>query len=278
MASQANEILNDLVTVLRGCGAFALVDLGSSRADATVPRAAVIFERQDTTAADDDQAVKWIELQARVIIRTRSESSSQAAGRIADLADAATAAILSDPYRGGRCHDLPIGQATEVTRAEMSRDERYPQRKTSLTVSSPEIEIVLIVRCHYQPADGSYSSGTLDGEALFSSGPCEVTPGPWQRDMVRRSFAGLDGEFALDLGKRSRTIEQTGRLQALSVAALDVLIDAVNVKADGQLHALITGLGQTYTNVILENLRMKTPIRKGRAYWCDYSITYRQLP
>lgn len=278
MASQANAILNDLVTVLRGCGAFALVELGGSRAEATIPRAIVILERQETTVPDDDPSVKWIRLQARIVIRTRSESSSQAAGRIADLTDAAITAILTDQYRGGRCHDLPIGRATEVTQAEMSRDERYPQRKTSLTVSSPEIEIILIVRCHYQPADGSYSSGTLDGEALFSSGPCEVTPGSWQRDIVRRGFVGLDGELALDLGKRSRTIEQTGKLQAASVSSLQVLIDAINVKADGQLYTLVTGVGQTYTNVILENLRMKTPIRKGRGYWCDYSITYRQLP
>ncbi len=278
MASQATEILNNLVTALRSCGAFALVELGGSRSEATVPRAAVILERQDTTVPEDDQAVTWVRLQARVVIRTRSESASQAAGRITDLADAATAALLADPYRGERCHDLPIGRATEVSRAEMPRDERYPQRKTSLSVNSPEIEIVLLVRCHYQPASGSYGSGTLDGESLFSSGPCEVTPGSWNRDAMRRGFPGLDGECVMDLGKRSRTIEQTGKLQAASVSTLENLINAINLKADGQLHTLVTSLARTFENVIIENFRAKTPIQKGRAYWCDYSITYRQLP
>jgi hypothetical protein len=214
----------------------------------------------------------------RVIIRTRCESPAQASRRISDLLSQATSAILADPYRSGSCHDLPIGRATEVVLAEAARDERYPQRKTSLAVNPPEIELVLIVRCHYQPADGLYPSGSLEGESLFSSGPSNVTPGAWPRQSIRRGFAGLDGELAMDLGRRGRSIEQTGRLQASNVPSLQALIDAINAKADGKAYTLTDGLGRVFDRVIIEKFSLKTPVRKGRAYWCDYSITYRQLP
>jgi hypothetical protein len=36
--------------------------------------------------------------------------------------------------------------------------------------------------------------------------------------------------------------------------------------------------GRHYTNVLLEQFEMATPVRLGRAAWCDYTITYRQLP
>ena len=278
MASLETEILNDIVSALRNCGSFAAVALGGSRGESTVPRAAVLLEKRETIEPDDDQAVRWNRLQARVVIRTRSESPAEATGRIADLAAQATAAILADPYRSGRCHDLPIGRATEVRLAEAARDERYPQRKTSLAVNSPEAELVLTVRCHYQPTDGAYSSGSLGGESLFSSGPGEVTPGPWLRETIRRGFAGLDGELAMDLGRRSRSIEQTGRLQAEDVPSLQAIIDAIDAKADGLSYTLIDGLGRTFDRVIIEKFSLKTPVRKGRGYWCDYSITYRQLP
>ncbi len=278
MASTATDILNDLVTALRDSGSFGLVELGGSRSDTTIPRSAVILENQETMGPDDDPAVRWVRLQSRIVIHTRCESPAGATERIVDLTAAATAAILADPYRGGRCHDLPIGRATEVVQAKHPRDERYPERQRSLKVRSPEAEIVLTVRCHYQADEGSYSSGSLDGLALFSSGPSELQPGSWLREKVCRSFSGLDGELALDLGKRSRLIEQTGRLQAASSSALQSLIDAIEAKADGQLYTLVDSLGQTYSTVILEQFRMTTPVRKGLAYWCDYSATYRQLP
>ena len=42
---------------------------------------------------------------------------------------------------------------------------------------------------------------SLDSQSLFSSGPCEIVPGPWDRKTIRRGVAGLDGELVLDLGK-----------------------------------------------------------------------------
>ncbi|MCD4823587.1 MAG: hypothetical protein K8S55_03200 [Phycisphaerae bacterium] len=119
---------------------------------------------------------------------------------------------------------------------------------------------------------------SLDSQSLFSSGPCEITPGPWERQTVRRGFVGLDGELVFDLGKRSRTVVQTGRLSAGSASALQSLIDAIQAKADGQLHSLTDNHNQTYSNVLLESFQLETPLRRGRAFYCDYRITYRQLP
>jgi len=102
---------------------------------------------------------------------------------------------------------------------------------------------------------------TLDGQDLFGSGPHAIAPGSWQRDIVRRSYSGISGETVIDQGKRSREIRQTGRLQAADVASLQA-----------------NNHGKTFSRVIMESFHTPTGIRRGRGYWCDYEITYRQLP
>jgi hypothetical protein len=115
---------------------------------------------------------------------------------------------------------------------------------------------------------------TLDGNNLFSSGPHSIHGGPWQRDLVRRGFAGVDGELLVDLGLRGRNIVQTGRLQAADIAGLLSQIDAIRAKADGQEHTLDAGQGPA-VRVVIENFK-PGPLLAGRGFFCDYEITYRQ--
>ncbi len=119
---------------------------------------------------------------------------------------------------------------------------------------------------------------SLDSQSLFSSGPCEIVPGPWNRKTIRRGVAGLDGELVLDLGRRSRTIVQRGRLQAQTASTLQGLIDAIEAKADGKTHSLADNHGNSFDNVLVESFELQTPVRRGKGFFCDYSITYRQLP
>ena len=118
----------------------------------------------------------------------------------------------------------------------------------------------------------------LDGQDLFSSGPNDVLPGSWERSLQRRSFAGTDGELVLDLGLRSRRIEQTGRLQAPSAGQLHTLIQQIEQMLDGQQHTLTDNHDQTYPCVLVEQFELRGPISRGRGFWCDYTIRYRQLP
>jgi hypothetical protein len=119
---------------------------------------------------------------------------------------------------------------------------------------------------------------TYDGNDLFGSGPHSIKAGSWTRSQQRRGFAGVSGELVIDHGRRSRLLIHAGRLQAASPTHLESLIDAIEAYQDGYAYSLVDNHGRHYTNVLLEQFEMATPVRLGRAAWCDYTITYRQLP
>jgi len=119
---------------------------------------------------------------------------------------------------------------------------------------------------------------TIDNNDLFSSGPCSVRPTSWRRQLERRTFAGLDGELVLDLGARSRTIVQQGRLQAATAAGLHATLAAIDAYADGAFHTLTDNHGHLYERVLLESFEPTTPVARGNDFWCDYTLTWRQLP
>ncbi|MGC9455372.1 MAG: hypothetical protein ACP5HU_10985 [Phycisphaerae bacterium] len=116
------------------------------------------------------------------------------------------------------------------------------------------------------------------GKNPFASGPHSIRPGSWRRSQVRRGFAELDGELVIDNGLRGRCIEQTGRLVASSASQLHALIGEIEELIDGRTHTLIDNHGHVYSNVMLESFEPRTPLRKGRSYWCDYVARYLQLP
>ncbi len=116
---------------------------------------------------------------------------------------------------------------------------------------------------------------TLDGTNVFSSGPHSVHGGPWQRELVRRGFSGIDGELIVDLGQRGRSIVQTGRLQAADMAGLFAQLSAIRVFQDGQEHTLDAGAAGPSARVVIESFK-PGPLLAGRGFFCDYEITYRQ--
>ena len=118
----------------------------------------------------------------------------------------------------------------------------------------------------------------LDGYDLFGSGPHTIRPEGWGRAIARRAFAGVDGELILDLGLRSRCIVQDGRLQAGSSSALHTLISQIEAVIDGRMHTLLDNYGRTYAPLIVEHFAPTTAVKRGRGFWCDYTIQYRQLP
>jgi len=119
---------------------------------------------------------------------------------------------------------------------------------------------------------------SLDGQDMFGSGPHSIRPATWSRSMQPRSFAGVDGELVLDMGLRSRRVIQQGRLQSSTAAGITALTSAIESKLDGKTHTLIDDLGCTYSPVIVEKFEPATAVSRGRGFWCDYTITYRQLP
>ena len=119
---------------------------------------------------------------------------------------------------------------------------------------------------------------TLNGQDLFGSGPSAVELGAWERALDRRAFPGIDGELVLDFGLRSRPIVQTGRLEAATADDLHTQIALIETFLDGQTHVLVDNHGRTCGSVILEQFEPTTPVRRGRGFWCEYRVVYRQLP
>ena len=119
---------------------------------------------------------------------------------------------------------------------------------------------------------------SLDEQDLFGSGPHSIRTGSWERSLQRRGFAGVDGELVLDMGLRSRLISQNGRLQAVSAPTLRTLMSQIEAFVDGQLHALVDNHSHIYARVLIEHFEPTTSIRRGRRFWCEYSVRYRQLP
>jgi hypothetical protein len=116
------------------------------------------------------------------------------------------------------------------------------------------------------------------GQDLFASGPHAFRFGPWQRALLRRGLAGVNGELVLDMGLRSRQIFQTGRLQADSAPALHALLEAISAFCDGQTHDLVDNCDQSHPRTLLERASASTPMRRGRGFYCQYEVEYRQLP
>jgi len=118
----------------------------------------------------------------------------------------------------------------------------------------------------------------LDGQDVFGSGPHSFHLQGWQRALQRRGFPGVHGEVLLDLGRRSRVILQSGRLQAATAEQLYAQIEQVQEFDDAGEHVLIDNHGRTHSRVVVEHFEMSAPVRIGRGAWCDYQIRYRHLP
>lgn len=137
MAATAAAINDDMVQTLRKANLLAKVTFGIDPSDTSVPRANLVHEAMEVFHPDDRADGRWIRLRTRVCIRARSDDASEGLGRATQLAEAAMAVLLADPYRGGLCQDLPIGRATEVDRLQVSD-----------SVRRPDVEVSFLVRCH----------------------------------------------------------------------------------------------------------------------------------
>ena len=78
---------------------------------------------------------------------------------------------------------------------------------------------------------------TLDGTVEFEVGQLKVES--WQREVVERAVAGLDGVLSIDLGARSRELVVEGILCAVSEESLRKKEAVVSALMDGQTQMLL---------------------------------------
>lgn len=114
--AEPSAIVQDLVRCLRESGLFAEVTAGGCALQTSLPRAELLGESQEFFRPDDSAGGQWIRLRVRLVVRTRCSRQADTRNRPGELMQAAIAAIMADPYRGGLCQDLPIGLASELER------------------------------------------------------------------------------------------------------------------------------------------------------------------
>ena len=132
------------------------------------------------------------------------------------------------------------------------------------------------------------SSATFNSNARWSSGTSVVVPGSPQVAVKRQAFAGLDLDHALNEGRRSLAILQTGVLHAFdnadaatNLASLKAAIDAIygDVTA-GTVGDLDDDYDRTFAACRMTSFQ-PGPIRRAGAqghpgYFCTYRIEYIQ--
>ncbi|MBN1765250.1 MAG: hypothetical protein JW860_08340 [Sedimentisphaerales bacterium] len=118
---------------------------------------------------------------------------------------------------------------------------------------------------------------TFDGKRLFEGEGHVLEIGTWQRKLVERGFAGLDGVMSIDLGRRSRTIKQRGTLSASSRAALRIRKKHIEEYIDGFIYELKDQEGESYDGVRMDRFETGLSEVSGSRVQCSYEIMYTQL-
>ena len=117
---------------------------------------------------------------------------------------------------------------------------------------------------------------SIDGTELLGLENSAVELGSWERDYKERSVIGLDGLVSIDLGRRGRKIEQSGKIFAISQSVLDERIDAVRGFFDGDSHTVSIG-GENFDNLRLDAFVVSNKRASGVGLVCDFVIKYKQL-
>lgn len=138
MPAGSIDIAQDLIAAIRSAGEFSTVGLGGPVDGAALPSAWVRVDGVESFPADDQAGGTWQRVRLSVRVLTRADVASRAQARLAELIGTVTDAILTDPHRGGRCEDLPIGLATEIGTAQPDR-----------LLTGADVAAELTVRCHF---------------------------------------------------------------------------------------------------------------------------------
>ncbi|NIA20951.1 MAG: hypothetical protein GWP05_03035 [Anaerolineaceae bacterium] len=204
----------------------------------------------------------------------RGRPGTAAQQRLADLHDAALAALASDATLGGSLADGPPGGHADLKGLLAG----FRRGETAAEKSKPGDPLAVATVCGLcLLTDSPSESTTLDGSPLFDSGPNDLVADSPRRETADRLFNGLRGVLVVDLGERPRQIVQVGRLSAASAAGLAQLESAVEAKIDGQTHQLMARDGSTYSTVRVERFIRRGPVEVGDHRHRPYRIEYTEL-
>ena len=119
-------------------------------------------------------------------------------------------------------------------------------------------------------------STTLDGQKLFDEHELKIEAGSFKRAAIERAAPSLDGVISIDLGRRSRIINQTGLIRGKSRSHINERILAISNNMDGNTHTLIAETG-VFENLRMDSFRITNERTDGTGIVAEYEITYTQL-
>ena len=204
----------------------------------------------------------------------RGRPGTAAQQRLADLHDAALAALASDATLGGSLGDGPPGGHADLKGLVAG----FRHGETAAEKTKPGDPLAVVTVCGLcSLTESPIESTTLDGSPLFDSGPNDLAVDSPRHETADRLFSGLRGALVVDLGERPRQIVQVGRLSAASAAGLAQLESAIEAKIDGQTHQLTGRDGSTYSAVRVERFIRNGPVEVGSRWHRPYRIEYTEL-
>jgi hypothetical protein len=115
----------------------------------------------------------------------------------------------------------------------------------------------------------------FDGIVLFEQ--VELKVGSWEREVVEKSAAGLDGSVSVDLGSRRREIAVRGLVWAFSDQQLKTRLDLVRIMMDGASHTLTVEDGQYFDRLRVDNVDVGRKAYSGRGVSCEFEAGCVQL-
>jgi len=117
---------------------------------------------------------------------------------------------------------------------------------------------------------------TLDGKDLFGD-RLNFETGSVTRDSIEKAAAGLDGIVSIDLGRRGRTIRQSGTLRAGNREQLRGMTEEISSFIDGMTHTLETPEKVVFENVRMDSFEIIKENFSGAGVTAKYVIVYKQL-
>jgi len=274
------DLLDALVETCRSVSGLRTVRLARPGETVEVPLSRLPAAILEPTGAErltwpDVPVGRYRLLHWRVSVLDRAVPHTRAFEALSALADAARDALAAGPLVGDRAEDGPasgrdaaLAPAVGATRlGPASLGETVPGRPTAV---------------RFAGASGRWTEtmadeATLDGEALFGSGPHLVLAASPVRRVEDITFNGLAAGLTLDLGEGPRTIRQHGLLSADTEGGLALLSAACEAFVDGRNYTLTAPDGTEYAHCRMAAFERLGPAQVGTRWHLPYSVTYEQL-
>jgi hypothetical protein len=116
----------------------------------------------------------------------------------------------------------------------------------------------------------------IDGNSLFDR-DARIESGPETEQVLEKSSPGLDGIVSISMGRRKRSLKQTGTLRALGRAGLENRKECIRALVGSGDHRIVSEQTSPLMNVRIDSVAFGAERFSGTGIVCEYTINYTQL-